>query len=429
MIFIISSAEPSTTTELTKRSNYKENKTHAETFQHSSNSSSSVISSKGPKGSKFDAIKTSNEKGSHTKSDQASVEAKNKNGEFSANKSSGGQDGFNKDSSSEVHASKDKNGSKVDANKGSTSLETITHTQNSKSNVHAADNHGNHFDSSKNSNGSHNQTQFSQNMVSASKGKDGSNFSADSYGNGAHLQTISKFVDASKGKGGSKYSENDGYIEVGGHVQNSSSQVHAGDNHGNQFDASKNNLDYQTYTNTDLSSKEKSGNKFNANRNTYEGGQLTKTSQSDVSAKDSHGNHFDASKNLNKQNANVQKSSSNVNASKGKGGSQFEASKTSSGLRQISQDSKSSVNAKQGGNSLDASKSSSKFDKFTQDSNSTVNASKGKGGRNLTASKNSSKNEEHSKSSSSSSNAKQGKKHEYIIKRIIGARSLRSRSQ
>ncbi|CAG8733588.1 8161_t:CDS:1, partial [Gigaspora rosea] len=51
-----------------------------------SSSSNSIKSSKGPHGSKFDATKTSSESGSHSKSDQAGVESKNRHGQSSASK-------------------------------------------------------------------------------------------------------------------------------------------------------------------------------------------------------------------------------------------------------------------------------------------------------------------------------------------------------
>ncbi|KAF0369949.1 hypothetical protein F8M41_013284 [Gigaspora margarita] len=195
-----------TTTELTKRSDYNTKESHTETFQHNSDSSSSVSSSKGPNGSKFDATKTSIENDTHTKSDQPSVEVKNKNGEFSASKSSGVKDGFFLVSSSDVHASKDKNGSKFDAEKGSNELDT----QNSSSDVHTVDNHGNHFDSSKTFTGSDTKLQGSSNSASASKGKDGSKFTA-----------------------------NKNSFESDNHYKLNSSQVQAGDSHGNNFDAIK----------------------------------------------------------------------------------------------------------------------------------------------------------------------------------------------
>ncbi|CAG8831868.1 41444_t:CDS:2, partial [Gigaspora margarita] len=242
MILIISSTEHGTTAELTKR----------------------------PNGSKFDATKISTENGSHNKTDQASVEAKNKNGEFSTSKSSGEQEGFVKGSSSEVHASKDKNGSKVDAN-----------------------NYGNHFDASKNSGGFNAQIQSSASSVSASKVQAGDNHgnhfdaSKSSSVNGIQSQGHTSNVDASKGKGGSKYDANESSYELNAHRQNSLSSVSAKDSHGNQFDATNEIGRHNQASSSSVSaSKDKSGNKFDASKSSSKIGSLSKSSQSGVSAKD-----------------------------------------------------------------------------------------------------------------------------------------------
>ncbi|CAG8645577.1 20272_t:CDS:2, partial [Gigaspora rosea] len=127
MVLIICSAEPSTTAELTKRSKFSKSESHSESFQHSSSSSSVLALQK-------------------VQMEANSIQLKPL---FSESKSSNKNDGFAKGSSSEVHASKDKNGSKFDSS--SNSFEENAQSQDSASNVHAADKHGNHFDSSKSS--------------------------------------------------------------------------------------------------------------------------------------------------------------------------------------------------------------------------------------------------------------------------------------
>ncbi|KAF0561992.1 hypothetical protein F8M41_014583 [Gigaspora margarita] len=79
---------------------------------------------------------------------------------------------FSQGSENSVSASKGKGGNK--SNTAKNSYELVGHSQNSKNNVNAKDNHGNHFDSSKSSN---EQSVYGQSISSGSSINQGKNMS------------------------------------------------------------------------------------------------------------------------------------------------------------------------------------------------------------------------------------------------------------
>ncbi|CAG8574754.1 10183_t:CDS:2 [Gigaspora margarita] len=198
-------------------------------------SSSDVHASKDKNGSKFGASSKSFEGDVHSQGFTAQAIAKDNHGNhFDASKSSSEKDGKIKASLSDAHASKDKNGSKFDANKKS--FEADGYVQNSLSKVNAGDSHGNYFDASKSSNEKNAHGQSSSSGVSASKGKSGSKFDANnSSSEFGGFSQVSKVELAPKkrikGKGGSKSNAVKNSYELVGHSQNTKSNVNAKDNH------------------------------------------------------------------------------------------------------------------------------------------------------------------------------------------------------
>ncbi|KAF0369947.1 hypothetical protein F8M41_013282 [Gigaspora margarita] len=169
----------------------------------------------GPNGSKFDATKISTENGSHNKTDQASVEAKNKNGEFSTSKSSVNKKEFTPQKirmeaksmqiTMEIILMQVK--TPVDLMHRFKALQAVLVPQKVKMEA--------------------NSLQIKAPLKSSSV-------------NGIQSQGHTSNVDASKGKGGSKYDANESSYELDAYRQNSLSSVSAKDSHGNQFDANKN---------------------------------------------------------------------------------------------------------------------------------------------------------------------------------------------
>ncbi|CAG8799596.1 20215_t:CDS:1, partial [Gigaspora rosea] len=123
----------------------------------------------------FDATKTSSESDSHNKSDQASIDAKNKKGKFSANKISNEDDTFAKNSSSSVHVEQGVNGN--NSKQLILLLKTI-HILKTLQAVFMQQISMKSFYTSKSTHENVRHSEDSSSSVSAKKGKGGSKFDA-----------------------------------------------------------------------------------------------------------------------------------------------------------------------------------------------------------------------------------------------------------